>query len=119
MGGEFPNGATTGPARPGPIEDSRAKLERLTVNFEEVPSGASANLWRLPRAEPWFGPRFKCPAHESEPNKCPHSLLVVIGPLGGASTSRSPCGGLALPEPTRRVRADVVSDPGPRSLTGA
>jgi len=34
MGGEFPNGATTGPTRPGPIEDSRANPERLPLNFE-------------------------------------------------------------------------------------
>ena len=54
MGGEFPNGATTGPTRPGPIddsrEDSRANPERLPLNFDGVPSSASANLRRLPRA---------------------------------------------------------------------
>jgi hypothetical protein len=70
MGGEFPNGATTGPTRPGPIEDSRADPERLPLNFEEVPSGASANLGAFHGPNPWFGPRSKCPAHETEPNKC-------------------------------------------------
>jgi hypothetical protein len=61
MGGEFPNGATTGPTRPDPIEDSRANPQRLPLNFEGVPFGGSANLRRLPRAEPWFGPRYQMP----------------------------------------------------------
>jgi hypothetical protein len=100
MGGEFPNGATTGPTRPGPIEDSRedsrANPERLPLNFDGVPCSASANLRRLPRAEPWFGPRSKCPAHEGEPNKCtPHEVtegeehrrMIRAMALGGTMVS--------------------------------
>jgi hypothetical protein len=59
------------------LEDSRANPERLPLNFEGAPSGASANLRRLPRGRALVRPGSKCPAHEREPNK-----RTPQGPLG-------------------------------------
>ena len=77
MGGEFPNGATTGPTRPCPIEDSRANPERLPLNFE----GCRLVRRRISGAfhgpNPGSAPGSKCPAREGEPNKCTPQVSAV------------------------------------------
>jgi hypothetical protein len=70
-GGEVPQWARRLGHDSAESEDSRTNPERLSLNFEGVPSGASANPRQLhAQSEPWFGARSKWPAHEGGPNNC-------------------------------------------------